>query len=507
MWAFDPAVQRFRRTAALRDEWSERIDAESDRFVDELVSRGFTLVSTAPTRQLVGELSYPPNGEQTTVEITLPEGWPYRATRVRPTDWDRPLSWHQEGDGSLCLFPTSAPGLPWRDPDQLLSKVAQWFAEAAAGWPNDEPDLDLERYFASSSEGEFLFYEDLGPLLGRQIKVARTRQGSFELRPSGKSAAKGSRYGWALDLGELAGPLRTWEEILSHVGEDAARADRLVKQVESAVVLLRYQRGSHEGVVALRAQRKDGKVRLESIESASKSSRTLHLRAGYDASDLSRFTVAIVGIGAIGSHLADQLCRGGVGQLLLVDSERMRPGNSIRHLLGLDEVGQYKTEAVARHIRNVGLCPADGLSSQRKALRAPDQAASVFEDVDLVIDATGNPTTSALLADAAESHRKPLLITYLQRDGDVVRVERYPIVDGEDQEPPVPPGTVLREVVRESGCGDPVSPAPPSSASVAAGLAALAAADVLLGRDVPPALTHVLRPQPDQPYRQRSVRP
>ena len=110
MRAFDPAVQRFRRTAALRDEWSEQIDAERDRFVDELVSRGFRLVSTAPNRQLVGELSYSPNGEQTTVEITLPDGWPYRPTRVRPTEWKGPLSWHQEADGTLCLFPHECAG-------------------------------------------------------------------------------------------------------------------------------------------------------------------------------------------------------------------------------------------------------------------------------------------------------------------------------------------------------------------------------------------------------------
>ena len=491
----------------MRDEWSEQIDAERDRFVDELVLRGFRLVDTTPQRQLVGELTYPPNGERTTVEITLPGGWPYRPTKVRSTEWKGPLSWHQEADGSLCLFPTSAPGLPWKDPDRLLQSVARWFAEATDGWPNDEPDLDLERYFESSAEDEFLVYTDLRSLLGRQIKVARTGQGYFELRPSGKSAAKGTWYGWALDLGELAVPLRTWEEVLSHVGEVAAQADRLVKQVKSAIVLLRYQRGPHEGVVALRAQWKDGKVRLESIESASKSSRTLRLRAGYDASDLSRFTVAIVGIGAIGSLLADQLCRCGIGKLLLVDSERLRPGNTIRHLVDLDSVGQYKTAAVARHLQVIGLSPSTGLVPLELALSTPDQATHLFEAADLVVDATGNPTTSALLIGGANIHQKPLLVTYLQRDGDVARLERYPLGEGEDQEPPVPPGTVVRDVVRESGCGDPISPAPPSSASVAAGLASLAAADVLLGRDVPPALTHVLRPQPDQPYRERSVRP
>ena len=389
----------------------------------------------------------------------------------------------------------------------MLQAIARWFGEASDGWPNDEPDLDLERYYESSSGDDFLVYEGLESLLGRPIKVSRTSRGILKVRASKKAVPGGTRFGWALDLGELAAPIRTWDEILDHLGKDASKADHLIKRAESAVILLRYQRGAHEGVVALRAQSNEGTICLESIESAEKSSKTLRLRAGYDAEHLSGFAVAIVGIGAIGSVLAEQLSRSRVGRLLLVDGERMRPGNSIRHLLGLGTVAQFKAEAVARHLQIADLCPSGGIAPLNLALRRPEDAAPVFDAADLVIDATGDPTTSALLIGAAESLRKQLLVTYLQRGGDIARLERYPLGEGQRQEPPAPPLTEKREVLRESGCGDPISPAPPSAAWVAASLASLAAADLLVGRGLPPALTQVLRPQPDEPYRQRSVRP
>ena len=504
---FDQAVQMSRRVAALRDEWNQQLDAERDRFVDQIISRGFRLVETTPQTRLVGELTHPPKGKATAVEILLPDGWPYRPTKVRPTEWARPLTWHQEADGSLCLFPTSAAGLPWKKPDCLLTRAARWFEEAAAGWPNDEPDLDLERYFTSSSSDDFLVYEDLKSLLGRPIKTSHASQGILKLRVSRRAVPGGTRYGWALDLGELSTPVRTWEEILGHFGDQAAGADRLIQTAKSAIILLRYRRGTHEGVVALRAKLVDGNVRLESIESADKGSRTLRLRAGYDADDLARFTVAVVGVGAIGSVVADLLSRSGIGKLLLLDGERMRPGNHIRHLIRAGFVGQPKAEAVAKHIQTTDYSPSAGVYPFNVKLRTPEEVAEVFHIADLVVDAAADPTTTELLIGAAESLEKGLLVTYLQRDGDVARLERYPMLESEDQEPPVPPQADKRELLRESGCGDPVSPASPSSVWASAGLASLAAADLLLARGLPPALTYVLRPQPEQTYRHRSVRP
>ena len=491
----------------MRNEWAERLEAERNGFVDDLVSRGFRLVGAGPEPRLVGELTYPPNADAdaVAVEISLPEGWPYQPTKVRPTAWSEPLSWHQEANGALCLFPTSTAGLPWADPDQLLERVARWFSQAAAGWPDDEPDLDLERYFESAVNEEFLVYD--GVQSPRQADQGRGAEdmGSAELRACGKSAARRANLGWALDLGELAAPVRTWDGILGLLGEDATKADRLIRRAGAAFILLRYQRGSHEGVVALRATLEEGEVRLATIESADKSASTLRLRAGYDADDLARFTVAIVGAGAVGSVLADQLSRAGIGKLRLTDKQRLRPGNAIRHLLDLASIGKNKAAAVADHIRASNYCPPGGVESVNSSVRVPDDAARAFDHADLVIDATGNPATTLLLIGAAESLRRKLLVAYLQRDGDIARIERYPRLEDESAEPPAPPEPEKREELREGGCGDPVSPAPPSSAWIAAGIASQAAADILIGRPHPPALTYILRPQRDEPYQRHAI--
>ena len=485
----------------MRSEWSGSIAAERSQFVDELVSRGFALDEITPVDRLSGTLAYGSDGERVDVEIALPDGWPYRPTKIWPSDRTQPLSWHQEPDGALCLFPESAEGLPWADVDEFLTQASKWFTEAAGGWRNDEPDLDLARYFDVEVETQLLVYEGIESLLGRQIRVGQSggAHGIFEVRISSKAQPKGNTFGWVLDLGELEAPVRTWEDVVRHAGQAASNAKRLIRTTESAFILLRYRRGAHEGVVALRAKEVDGEVHLARIESADKSPSTLRLRAGYDAPHLGCSTVTIIGMGAIGSVLADQLSRSGVRKLRLVDGQRIRPGNSIRHLVGRDRVGEHKAAAVAAHIKAAGHEPPGGVEVLHRSVRVPDQAEQAFESADLVIDSTGDAATTSLLIDAAETLEQDLLVVYLQRDGDIARVERYP---QQDDEMPVAPAPALPSksgALRESGCGDPVSPAPPSAAVVAAGLASLAAADLLVGRPVPAALTHVLRPQPDEP--------
>ena len=494
------------RAAALLEVWDERIAASRDQFVDELISRGFRLHDAPGDRRLIGEIAIPPNQDKVAVRLALPEGWPYRPTKVWPVARDQRLSWHQESDGALCLFSGSSAGLPWADVDLLLKKTKDWFVRATTGWPDDEPDLDLERYFESDASSALLVYDDVDRLIGRLLRIAKRGGGTvLEPRVSGKGTPQGKRFGWALDLGELPSPVRTWEEVLARAGDSARHADTLVKQVESAVILLKYQRGTHTGVVALRASRDDGEVRLKSIESASDSEHTRRLRAGYDARSLARFDVTVVGMGAIGSVLADQLSRSGVGKLRLIDNERLRPGNSIRHLVGQEAVGERKARAVADRILAAAYVPQRGVEPAVESIRSPAQAAQAFEAADLVVDATGNPTTTSLLASAADGLRQRLLAVYLQRDGDIGRVERYPRLSNESPQPPASRGPREHRALRESGCGDPVSPAPPSAALALAGLASLAAADLLLERPVPPSTTYVLRPQTDDPYQVRSI--
>ena len=42
-------------------------------------------------------------------------------------------------------------------------------------------------------------------------------------------------------------------------------------------------------------------------------------------------SVAIIGVGAIGSHVSEQLARAGIGRLRLIDYDRLWPVNLVRH--------------------------------------------------------------------------------------------------------------------------------------------------------------------------------
>lgn len=106
--------------------------------------------------------------------------------------------------------------------------------------------------------------------------------------------------------------------------------------------------------------------------------------------------VALVGCGAIGSHLARFLTQLGAGQggghLLLLDKERLSAGNLGRHWLGAEHVGSDKAVAVEAELKR--LYP--GLAIQAIG----DDAACRLDllcRADLLVDATGEEPLSRAL--------------------------------------------------------------------------------------------------------------
>lgn len=63
--------------------------------------------------------------------------------------------------------------------------------------------------------------------------------------------------------------------------------------------------------------------------------------------NLSEKSVVILGIGSLGSSLAPLLAMSGVGELILVDPERLSSENSGRHVLGVDSIGMNKAIKLA----------------------------------------------------------------------------------------------------------------------------------------------------------------
>lgn len=63
--------------------------------------------------------------------------------------------------------------------------------------------------------------------------------------------------------------------------------------------------------------------------------------------------VAVAGCGGLGSNIAVSLARAGVGEMLLVDFDKVDLSNLNRQQYEISDLGRYKTEALAEHIARI----------------------------------------------------------------------------------------------------------------------------------------------------------
>ncbi len=66
--------------------------------------------------------------------------------------------------------------------------------------------------------------------------------------------------------------------------------------------------------------------------------------------DLQSKRVAVIGCGAVGSHVAQALAQSGVGMLRLIDDENLECGNVHRHLLGARFIGDSKARGLVARL-------------------------------------------------------------------------------------------------------------------------------------------------------------
>ena len=72
-----------------------------------------------------------------------------------------------------------------------------------------------------------------------------------------------------------------------------------------------------------------------------------------ESSVMTNKTALIVGCGSVGSLIALELARAGVGNFILIDSDTLEIHNICRHQLGFRDLGRYKVDAVADAIHNI----------------------------------------------------------------------------------------------------------------------------------------------------------
>lgn len=123
------------------------------------------------------------------------------------------------------------------------------------------------------------------------------------------------------------------------------------------------------------------------------------------ANALADARVVVVGVGSLGSAVATHLARAGVGNLWLVDPELLEDANLGRHTLGINDLGNFKADALSERLRRD--VPTVEVSSIREyAQIAYVKHRETFDQADLIVSTSADwPCESALWAIKANGTR------------------------------------------------------------------------------------------------------
>lgn len=139
--------------------------------------------------------------------------------------------------------------------------------------------------------------------------------------------------------------------------------------------------------------------------------RTVQVLGEEGFSRLQNASVAVFGLGGVGSHCVEALARSGVGKLFLIDSDVVAPSNINRQSIALiSTIGRKKTEVLKEKIADINpdcdvtLCDSFVL---------PENIEQVFaqfsEKPDYIIDAIDTVSAKLALVSYADANAIPIL--------------------------------------------------------------------------------------------------
>ncbi len=110
--------------------------------------------------------------------------------------------------------------------------------------------------------------------------------------------------------------------------------------------------------------------------------------------------VSLLGCGALGSWLAEFIVRAGAASILLTDRATILGGLLVRQNFTEDDIGEAKSTALARRLRQL----ADGIEVVDSAQALIDDQIAAFTRSDFIIDATANVAAAHQLALHLQEH-------------------------------------------------------------------------------------------------------
>lgn len=121
---------------------------------------------------------------------------------------------------------------------------------------------------------------------------------------------------------------------------------------------------------------------------------------------LKNSTVAVFGIGGVGSYAVEALARSGVGKIYTYDNDTVAPSNLNRQLIALETtVGQLKTTVCAERCREI--------NPEIEIIECPvfvtTETDIPFEKFDFIIDAVDNVTAKLFIITSAQALDIPVI--------------------------------------------------------------------------------------------------
>ena len=110
----------------------------------------------------------------------------------------------------------------------------------------------------------------------------------------------------------------------------------------------------------------------------------------------SQSTVAICGLGGLGSNIAIALARAGIGKLILIDFDRVDISNLHRQQYKASQIGMYKTDALRKNLQEIS--PYLAITTYREKIRE-DNIEKLLAPAQIICEAFDSPTEKSMLVD------------------------------------------------------------------------------------------------------------
>ena len=108
----------------------------------------------------------------------------------------------------------------------------------------------------------------------------------------------------------------------------------------------------------------------------------------------SEATVAVCGLGGLGSNIAIALARAGIGKLILIDFDRVDLTNLHRQQYQASQIGVYKTEALAENLKEIAPYILLEVHTERIT---EDNAVPLLKEADIICEAFDDAACKAML--------------------------------------------------------------------------------------------------------------